>query len=81
MLLPYTVTRALVSCPNLLRVADDSLVNVTFQIRSQAQQQWWGVQESYFNELNEPATRDHLKLVSFNDRVAPQAFQFFTNYG
>ena len=61
------------------------MVNVTFTLQQEGEAQWWGLQEqtteTRFDLDSDRVFLDNLRIISFNDRVAPSAFSFFTSYG
>jgi hypothetical protein len=63
-----------------LTIADASWTNVTFNLSSPSPSiQWWGLQSVL--EQRPPKLSNNLTIYTFNERVAPGAFSFFTSYG
>ena len=67
--------------------SDIGLRKVQLRLQSKDDIEWWGIQEILDGTVLNPGAGekekvvDHLTLITFNDRVAPSGFSFFTNYG
>jgi hypothetical protein len=56
--------------------------NVTFRLRNTSRAiQWWELQSSQLKDGNPTPYSENLTITTFNERIAPGAFSFFTSYG
>ena len=65
--------------------SDMSTGDVNFTLQRESGYQWWELREErrqdQYNSKSPLILSDYLTITLFNDRVAPEAFSIFTNYG